>query len=120
MARKSNTKLIGAFILGALALVVAGILTFGSGDFFTPKDKAVLFFTGSLGSLDVGAPVTFRGIAVGSVTKIAIHYDIQQQKLLIPVFIEVDPQKFEIVRGARNENNIGEWFSAASGRSSKF
>src|SRR5215472_7447567 len=108
MARKSSTKIIGAFVLGALVLVIAGILTFGSGDFLTSKDKAVLFFPGSLGGLDVGAPVTFRGIAVGSVTKIAIHYDIQRQNLLIPVFIEVDPQKFEIVRGARNENNIGE------------
>ena len=108
MARKSSTKIIGAFVLGALVLVIAGILTFGSGDFLTSKDKAVLFFPGSLGGLDVGAPVTFRGIAVGSVTKIAIHYDIQRQNLLIPVFIKVDPQKFEIVRGARNENNIGE------------
>src|SRR5215472_16102048 len=108
MARKSITKLISAFILGTLALVIPGILTFGSGDYFAPKDKAVLFFSGSLGGLDVGAPVTFRGIAVGSVTRIAIRYDIKEQKLLIPVFIEVDPQKFEIVRGARNKNNIEE------------
>jgi paraquat-inducible protein B len=106
MAGKS--KIISAFILGALVLLIAGVLTFGSGDYFTPKDKAVLFFTGSLGGLDVGAPVTFRGINVGSVTAIAIHYDVEQQKLLIPVFIEVNPQKFEIVRGARNKNNIAE------------
>ena len=108
MARKSNPKRIGAFVLGGLALVIAGLLIFGSGDYFTPKDKAVLFFTGSLGGLDVGSPVTFRGIGVGSVTGVAIHYDINEQKLLKPVFIEVDPQKFEIVRGARNKNNIGE------------
>ena len=108
MARKANTKLISAFVLGGLALVIAGILTFGSGDYFTPKNKAVLFFTGSLGGLDVGSPVTFRGIEVGSVTEIAIHYDITQQKLLIPVFIELNPQKFEIVRGKRNKNNIAE------------
>jgi paraquat-inducible protein B len=108
MARKSNMKLIGAFVLGALAVVIAGILTFGSADYFTPKDKAVLFFTGSLGGLDVGSPVTFRGIGVGSVTGVAIHYDITKQKLLIPVFIEFNPQKFEIVSGARNKNNIAE------------
>ena len=108
MARKSNPKFIGAFVLGALALVIAGALILGSGDYFTSKDKAVLFFTGSLGGLDVGSPVTFRGIGVGSVTRVAIRYDINEQKLLIPVFIEVDPQKFEIVRGARNKNNIGE------------
>ena len=106
MAAKS--KIIGAFILGALVLLIAGVLTFGSGDYFTPKEKAVLFFTGSLGGLDIGAPVTFRGINVGSVTAITIHYDVEQQKLLIPVFIEVNPQKFEILSGTRNKNNIGE------------
>ena len=48
MARKSNPKFIGAFVLGALALVIAGALIFGSGDYFTPKDKAVLFFQESV------------------------------------------------------------------------
>jgi paraquat-inducible protein B len=108
MARKANPKLIGVFVLGAIVLLVAGILTFGSGDYFAPRGKAVLFFQGSLAGLDVGSPVTFRGVKVGTVTNIKIQYDVNAQKLLIPVFIELNPQKFEIVRGARSEHNIRE------------
>jgi paraquat-inducible protein B len=106
MARKANPKLIGVFVLGAIVLLVAGILAFGSGDYFAPKGKAVLLFQGSLAGLDVGSPVTFRGVRVGSVTNIVIQYNVIEQKLFIPVFIELNPQKFEIVRGARSEHNI--------------
>src|SRR6516164_628273 len=99
MAQKANPKLIGVFVLGAIVLLVAGILAFGSGDYFAPKGKAVLLFQGSLAGLDVGSPVTFRGVRVGSVTNIVIQYNVIEQKLFIPVFIELNPQKFEIVRG---------------------
>lgn len=108
MARKANPRLIGVFVVGAVALLIGGILAFGSGDYFAPKGKAVLFFDGSLAGLDVGSPVTFRGVKVGSVTNIVIQYDAKAQKLRIPVFIELNPQKFRIIRGARSENNIRE------------
>ena len=106
MARKASPKLIGVFVLGAVVLLLAGILTFGSGDYFAPKGRAVLFFEGSLAGLDVGSPVTFRGVRVGSVTNIVIQYNVIEQKLFIPVFIEINPAQFEIVRGARSAHDI--------------
>ena len=33
MSKKTNKTLIGAFVVGAIALVVAGVLIFGSGKF---------------------------------------------------------------------------------------
>ena len=106
MAKKTNPKLIGAFVIGAIVLVVVGMLAFGGGAFFKSKRTAVLFFEGSLAGLDVGSPVTFRGIKVGQVTRIEIHYDATRQKLYIPVFIEVDPTEFQIISGERNLRNI--------------
>ncbi len=106
MAKRSNPKLIGAFVVGAIALVILGVLAFGGGEYFAPKGKAVLFFQGSLAGLDVGSPVTFRGVKVGSVTAIVIQYDVRKQRLHIPVFIEINPEKFEIVSGNRSENNL--------------
>jgi paraquat-inducible protein B len=108
MAKKTSPRLIGGFVLGAIALIVIGILAFGSGQYFTPTRQAVLFFQGNLSGLDVGAPVTFRGIRVGSVTRIVIHYDVVDQKLTIPVFIELNPERFQIVRGRQAETNIDE------------
>jgi len=107
MGKNSNPKLIGGFVVGAIALVVVGVLALGGGNFLQAKSKAVLFFVGSsLGGLSVGSPVTFRGIKVGAVTDIKIKYDVAQQELWIPVYIEIEREKFSISHGERDENNI--------------
>ncbi len=106
MAKGSNPKLIGVFVVGAIALALLGLIAFGGAGFLQQKIIAVLYFPGSLSGLDVGSPVTFRGIPVGKVTAIRIQYDVNQHSLHIPVFIEVDRQKFEIVNGERKSSNI--------------
>ena len=56
MAKRTNPKLIGAFVIGAIALAIAGVLAFGGGQYFTAKIRAVVFFPGaSLSGLDVGS-----------------------------------------------------------------
>jgi paraquat-inducible protein B len=102
MAKRTNPKLIGGFVVGALLLVIVGVLAFGGGAFLTPKGKGVIYFQDSLGGLDVGAPVTFRGVKVGTVTSIVIEYDIADQVLHIPVYFEIDVDKFQIVSGQRH------------------
>ena len=106
--RSSNPKLIGGFVIGAIALLIAGILAFGGGQYFSRKEKGVLFFDGSLAGLDVGSPVTFRGVKVGTVTGIVIQYNVAEQLLHIPVYIEIDPGEFQFVSGTRSTNNIKE------------
>ncbi len=103
MAKRTNPKLIGAFVIGAVILTVVGLLAFGGGEFLKHKGKAVIFFQGSLGGLDVGAPVTFRGVKVGTVTNIVIEYNVAMQTLYIPVYMEIDQEKFTFVRGEPNE-----------------
>jgi hypothetical protein len=46
------------------------VLAFGGGQHLETKDKAVLFFQGSLAGLDVGSRVNLRGVSVRSVTGI--------------------------------------------------
>jgi paraquat-inducible protein B len=109
MAKKSNPKLIGGFVVGAIALLVIGVLAFGGGSFLTPKRKGVLFFSDqSMAGLDVGSPVTFRGVKVGQVTNMRIDYDVAAQRLYIPVFIEIEPEKIDVFNGERNESNLQE------------
>jgi paraquat-inducible protein B len=106
MAQKSNPKLIGGFVVGAIVLVVIGVLAFGGGEFLKPKTQGVLFFDGSLSGLDVGSPVTFRGVKVGEVTSLVIKYDVVHQVLRIPVTIEIQPEKIQVITGERNSHNI--------------
>ena len=71
MSQRANPALIGGFVVAAVALAVAVVLLFGSGQLFTRQPKYVAFFEGSLFGLNVGAPVAFRGVRVGSVTDVS-------------------------------------------------
>ena len=104
MAAKASPKVIGGFVVGAIVLLVAGVIAFGGGQYFTPKGKAVLFFSGaSLSGLDIGSPLTFRGVKIGSVTDLVIQYDIDNQRLMIPVYVEMELNRIQIVSGQQNE-----------------
>jgi paraquat-inducible protein B len=93
MSRRADPKLIGLFVLGAAVLLVGAVAVFGSGKLFTSTEKYVLFFQEDLAGLNVGAPVTFRGVRVGSVTDVVIRYNSRTGSVSIPVYIEVDPSK---------------------------
>jgi len=78
--------------LGAVVLVVAAVLIFGSGKFFASVKKFVMFFEGSVKGLNIGAPVIFRGVKVGEVTDIKLIVNPKEMTAVIPVYIEIDPR----------------------------
>lgn len=88
MSKRANPTLIGIFVTGALALLVAAILVLGSGNAFKKTRKAIMYFDGSVYGLQVGAPVVFRGVRVGTVQKIGIETDPTSHSLVIPVIAE--------------------------------
>ncbi len=94
MSTKVNKTAIGAFVLGAIALLVAGVLVLGAGKFFKKEFVYVTYFDGSVKGLNVGSPVTFRGVKVGSVTDISIIADPAKRELKIPVIFTLEPEKF--------------------------
>ena len=87
---RANPKLIGAFVLGAVALIVVVFIVFGSGDLFKKTNKWVIYFSGSVSGLDVGAPVKVRGVTIGSVTSI-VPYAAPDGSIYVQVVIETDP-----------------------------
>lgn len=72
MSRRANPTVIGGFVLGGAALAVIAAVVFGSGRLFRDTRTFISFFNGSVAGLDVGAPVRFRGIQVGSVTDVLL------------------------------------------------
>jgi len=102
MAKKSNPKIIGGFVVGAILLTIIGVMAFGGGEFLKHKLRAVMFFQGSLAGLDVGAPITFRGVKIGTVTGVAVQYDIAKEVVNIPVYVEIDPSSLQVVNGEQN------------------
>ena len=96
MSKPANKTVIGLFVVGAIALVVIAIVLLGSGKFFRRTFKAVCFFEGSVGGLNIGAPVVFRGVKIGSVTGILLRADSEKLTFTIPVYIEIEPDKFAV------------------------
>lgn len=99
MKAKTNPTLIGIFVLGAILLITLGVLVFGSGKFFRETQTFVLYFQGDVANLRPGAPVTFRGVKIGSVTSVVLNFDAQDMSLRIPVFIEIDQSQIRMMNG---------------------
>jgi len=109
MGKKLSPTLVGGFVVGALALVVIGIITFGSGRLFSKTFEFVLYFDSSVNGLNIGAPVKVRGVEIGTVTNILLNLErekrlkeaaklgarqaMQRWSPRIPVIIEIDAKK---------------------------
>jgi paraquat-inducible protein B len=102
MSKKISPTLIGAFVLGALALVVVAVVALGSGRFFRQTREFVLYFDSSVNGLRVGAPVKFKGVEIGAVKDIRLQLEKGAQVNKIPVIIEIDLEKLTS-RGATTE-----------------
>ncbi|MEJ2588272.1 MAG: MlaD family protein [Deltaproteobacteria bacterium] len=103
MAKQASKTIIGVFVVSSIAMLIAGVILFGSGDLFKEKIKYVMFFEDSVKGLSVGAPVIWRGVQIGSVSSIVLRADTRKLTVDVPVFIEVDPSRFEII-GQRSAN----------------
>ena len=90
---KASPAMVGGFVLGGLTLAALAILFFGGMRLFTPTLQAVVFFPSSVAGLAVGAPVTFRGVQVGSVRKIALRLNVADRSSIIPTYIELDADR---------------------------
>lgn len=96
MSKKANKTAIGAFVVGAVALLICAILILGSGWLFKKSEKYILFFDGNVKGLSVGAPVVFKGVMIGAVTKISLLYNPKSKTTLIAVITEL---QLSLVKG---------------------
>ena len=111
MSKPANKALIGAFVIGALALAVIAVVVFGSGRIFKEKIISVMYFEGSIKGLSIGSPVMFRGVRIGSVTNIQLQYRPQDISFIIPVYIEIDLDKIKVMGEKSQERQIDEFIA---------
>ena len=100
MGGKANPTVVGAFIVGAVALIIAAIIVFGKGKLFTETNRLSMYFEGSVNGLNKGAPVKFRGVDIGTVRDVQALYNPKDYTGQIRVVLEVQPGRFsEILDG---------------------
>ncbi len=100
MGNKANPTIVGMFVLGAIALVVIGIIVVGGGSLFHRSHRFVLYFSSDVNGLRVGAPVKFRGVEIGSVVAVMLSVPGMESglkqnssQIRIPVVIQLDSAK---------------------------
>jgi paraquat-inducible protein B len=90
VSARAHPRAVGAFVLGAIALVIGAVLWLSAGDWFQPVDRFVVVFPGSVRGLNKGAPVTFRGVKTGEVKGVdAILTERKEDPIVIVVTIEI-------------------------------
>jgi paraquat-inducible protein B len=80
-----------------VVLVVIGILLLGGAEWLTEKQTFVAYFEGSVKGLNVGAPVEFQGVKVGSVTDIQLQFLTADMEFRIPVYLQFEPGRISQV-----------------------
>jgi len=100
VSAKTHPRLVGAFVLGAIALVLGAVLVVSSGDWFAKRSRFSVFFPGSVRGLNHGAAVTFRGIKIGEVQEVkAILTGKPEPLIAIEAVVEFDREIVEVPSG---------------------
>ena len=73
MSERRTSVLVGAFLVGAVVIAIAGALFFAGGGLGAQRSKVIMAFDGSLRGLTIGAPIALRGVTIGQVTDIDLQ-----------------------------------------------
>jgi paraquat-inducible protein B len=100
VSARAHPRAVGAFVIGAIAIVLGAIVALSAGDWFAPKDRFAVFFPGSVRGLNPGAPVTFRGVKIGEVKDVTAFLTGGKEPLIqIEVVIEFSRKVIETPDG---------------------
>ncbi len=106
MGKHANPAIIGGFVVGAVVLMVVGLMTFGGGKYFTERTAFAVFFEGSVTGLQVGAPVRLRGVRIGEVSEVAALVETDTGDIQIEVVIEINQGSVRQVVGEGELANL--------------
>lgn len=90
MKTKISPAVVGMFVLGALTLGMIALLSFGGLSLFSKPHRFMVYFNESIHGLDLGSPVKLRGVRVGRVVDLAVHYDDVTNQSVVVVTCELN------------------------------
>jgi len=107
---KANPTVVGGFVVGAIALMIAGVVFFGSASMFATKIPVVMYFPDSVEGLATGSTIEFSGVQLGTVTSVAA---VVQPDLSIQIVVkgEITPDSITLGEGVTAAETPGENFS---------
>ncbi|MGQ3094426.1 MAG: MlaD family protein [Roseateles sp.] len=104
--RRASVFAIGSFVVAGLTLLVLALIALPGQSWFQRPERVVMFFSGSVFGLQKGAPVVFRGVRIGDVTDISVHYDSKADQFAIPVLARLDADAVRGLDGRRGNEDM--------------
>ncbi|MCP3967469.1 MAG: MCE family protein [Lentisphaerae bacterium] len=104
---EANKFRLGLFVLIGVVLFLACLFVFGLSDMFTKKAHFVSVFRESVQGLNIGSSVKYKGVPVGTVSKISILVD---EKLIL-VEMDVDLSFFATSKSQVEGNLLGKFYN---------
>ncbi|WP_320169282.1 MlaD family protein [Maridesulfovibrio sp.] len=91
MSRKTNPFRVGLFIIIGTMLLVVVLAILGAGKIFQHSVKMETYLNESVNGLEIGSPIKFRGVKIGSVSEIGFvtdHYTKMDQTDMRYVYVQ--------------------------------
>jgi len=107
MSKQANPTVIGGFVVGAVALLAAGIALFGGSELLAKRFHYVAYFEEQTKGLRVGSNVVLNGVRIGYVSEIALLIDESRYETMTRVTLEILPEAYiPISKGRRISEDL--------------
>jgi paraquat-inducible protein B len=74
---------------------------------YSQKIPFLLYFSGSVRGLKLGAPVEFRGIKIGTVTDIKMEFEREQTNFRVAVLVQIEPERVAEINEKGESSSMG-------------
>lgn len=101
MSKKSNPTVIGAFVVGAVALLAVSVAIFGGSEYFAERQYYVAYFDEDTKGLRVGSNVLLNGVRIGFVSEIALLMDEETYASITRATLEILPDTFYVTKSGK-------------------
>lgn len=105
MSKPASAVAIGAFVVGGFLILFAFLFLLGGNLFNRDSEEALVVFDGSLKGLNVGAPVTFKGVPIGEVIGFDVVVDPNTYDVLTPVVLRIESGRVKVT-GETEEDDV--------------
>lgn len=107
MTAKTNHWKLGLFVMASLAVGLGALLWFGANSLLVEKSTVYAVFNESVNGLEVGSPVKYRGVTIGSVADISFAPD----RTTVIVDIDILYAKLRAADLGAPGGDLPEWFA---------
>ncbi|MBP6507698.1 MAG: MCE family protein [Opitutaceae bacterium] len=99
MKTKVSPAFVGAFVIGAFALIIIALLSFGGMSLFSKPQRFTVYFDESISGLDLGSSVKLRGVRIGRVVDLNVQFDNAEKKSVVKVICEFNRNMITDAKG---------------------